>query len=128
MTARTKLRPLIADSCIFFVGTVTECPYGLPPSIVIQLRGMVGRVRSEALSLFDGALPFLLARQLDDVEYVLNKLQARYKAGATDRDEDLRVFSESLIIRFVRLLELIDRIDQESSTPQPGDDVDIQYV
>lgn len=128
MAAKTKLRPLIADSCLFFVGTVTECPYGVPPSIVIQLRGMVGRVRNEAHSTFAGTPPLLLARQLDEVEYVLNKLRAMYKAGATERDEDLRVFSESLIIRFVRLLELIDRIDQESSTPQPGDDVDIQSV
>ena len=125
MAAKTKLRPLIADSCLFFVGTVTECPYGIPPSIVIQLRGMVGRVRREALSIFAGTLPFLLARQLDEVEYVLNKLHAMYKAGATDRDEALRVFSESLTIRFVRLLELIDRIDQESPTPQPGDEADI---
>lgn len=128
MAAKTKLRLLIADSCLFFVGTVTECPYGVPPSIVIQLRGMVGRVRSEALSTFAGTLPFLLTRQLDEVEYVLNKLRAMYKAGATERNEDLRVFSESLTIRFVRLLELIDKIDQESSTPQPGDEADIQRV
>jgi hypothetical protein len=115
VVAKPKLRPLIPDSCLPFAGTATGSAFRLPISIVRLLQRAVGSVRRHAVSMFAGILPVPLAYQLDDVEYVLNKLFILHRSSAVDAREDIRVFSESLSILFVRLLELLDQVDQESN-------------
>lgn len=109
-----KLRPIIHSSYSYLITKLYDSEYSLAVVSIRTLRQMVDQVKSEAETIFGGGEPIGLKYELEEVNYVLRRLQEMHDAGQLLGNEDVRVFGDSLKLRFNRFVKVLEEIDQDA--------------